>query len=105
MTAQAHDHTPPARPERNARAIAAALPEPEASEFRAEWRAAMAAAADTLELAPVTDLIDRWHVRAVFLSRNPEQHRRAVEHGRRAAAGETLPGTISLADLRSRLGA
>jgi hypothetical protein len=104
MTAEPHDQTPPRRPERTARAIAAALPEPEASEFREEWRAALAVAAESLDLVPVTELIDQWHVHAVCLSVDPEGHRRALERGRRAAAGELLPGTITVDELRRRLG-
>jgi hypothetical protein len=75
------------RIERTGPAVRAALAPADRAEFVAQFRIALAAADDTLDLTPVTEVIDRWWVRAV-LTANPEIEAGALADQRRIEAGD-----------------
>jgi hypothetical protein len=77
----------PIRVERTGPAIRAALAPRERSEFVAQFRIALAAADDTLDLTAVVDVIDRWWARAM-LTANPEIEADALADQRRIDAGD-----------------
>jgi hypothetical protein len=69
-------------------AIRDALDPAQRERFEAEYRAALARAADTLDLEPVLTLVQRtWWVRAV-LAINPEIHDGVAADVQRLAAGD-----------------
>lgn len=107
MTAQPSD--PPAGPmptakvpERNLRAIRAALIPEEVGDFDSEFRMIMRQATETLDLTLVHDFIERWW-RVAVLSMDPVRHRQMLENVRKLQAGIDIP-TISANELRARLG-
>ena len=63
---------------------AALLPE-EAAEFERDWRAVLASAAETLDLAEVLDSLESWRLVAQLTTASGPQGHRAMY--RRAAAG------------------
>ncbi len=75
------------RVERTGPAVRAALTPGDRAEFVAQFRIALAAADDTLDLTAVTEVIDRWWVRAV-LTANPEIEAGALADQRRIEAGD-----------------
>ena len=80
----------PATRGRSPRAIRTALLPEEAGGFDREYRQAMREATETLDLTPVLEMLERWH-RVALLSRDPERHRRMLDHAERLQRGEDLP--------------
>jgi Family of unknown function (DUF6247) len=75
---------------RSPRAIRAALLPEEAGDFDREYRQVMREAMETLDLTPVLEMLERWG-RVALLSRDPERHRRMLDHAERLQRGEDLP--------------
>lgn len=76
------------RVEKTPAAIRDALDPAQRERFESEYRAALARAADTLDLEPVLTLVQRtWWVRAV-MSLNPEMLDGVVSDVNRVAAGD-----------------
>ncbi|MFI6883839.1 DUF6247 family protein [Streptosporangium canum] len=89
MTAQPHDHETAPVPERTPKAVRAALAPADRETFEEEFRAAMATAADDLDLAPVYTCLDYWRRLAVLkasgaydrIARDAEQVSEQAAHG------------------------
>lgn len=91
MTAAAsagHHDGPPVNTPRAIRAVL--LPE-EAGDFDREWRAALARAAETLDLTEVFDTLERWQRIARSTQADPQAHRRMLATAARLRAGEDVP--------------
>lgn len=86
---------------RSPKAIRAALLPEEAGDFDREYRAVMREATETLDLAPVLGMLQRWSLVAE-LSRDPERHRRMLDHAERLRRGEDL-GTEPWSVTKARL--
>lgn len=71
------------------RAIRAALLPEEAGDFDREFRQAMTAATETVDLTGVLDLLERWG-REAHSSADPLAHRRMLDHADRLERGENL---------------
>jgi len=104
MTAQPHE--PPrapllAAPEKTPRGVRDALLAEDVVEFDRDFRAAMAEAAETFDLAPVNACVERWWPVA-WSSTDPEGHRRMLEQAGRLLRGESVP-TTPWEHLKSRL--
>ncbi|MDF5756380.1 DUF6247 family protein [Spongiactinospora sp. TRM90649] len=95
VTLQPHDHQPPARapflatPEKNPRAIRAALLPEDAGNFDREYRAVMTEAMETLDLTPLVAFIERWW-RVAWSSADPEGHRDMLDTAERLLRGEAV---------------
>jgi hypothetical protein len=87
---------------RSPRAIRAALLAEEAGDFDREYRQVMREAMETLDLTPVLEMLERWG-RVALLSRDPERHRRMLDHAERLQRGEDLP-MESWSAMKARLG-
>jgi hypothetical protein len=84
------------------RAIRAALLPEEAGDFDREYRQVMREATETLDLAPVLAMLERWG-RVAVLSRDADRHRRMLDHAQRLQRGDdvaTEPWSVT----RARLG-
>lgn len=77
------------------------LPE-EAGDFDREYRQVMREAMETLDLTPVLEMLERWS-RVARLSRDPEAHRRMLDHAERLQRGEDIP-TEPWSVTKARLG-
>ena len=88
-------------PEKNLRAIRAALLPEDIGDFDRELRTVMAEATETLDLAPLTTFIERWW-RWAWSSTNPAAHRRMLIQVARLNRGENVP-TVSRTTATSRL--
>jgi len=80
---------------------AALIPE-ETGEFDEQWRRALAEAAETFDLSPVTQALDHWR-RMAWLQQDPEDYRRMLVSAAEILAGEKLPPE-PLAATKARLG-
>ena len=83
------------------RSIRAGLLPEEAGDFDREFRAAMSAATETLDLTGVLDLLERWR-RVARSSRDERAHRR-LEHADRLTGGDDV-ATEPWPATRARLG-
>ena len=111
MTAAAREPEPPipALPANaSPQAIRAALLDDERAEFDRAYQAALASAAQTLDLTEVLDVLRTWwRVARVTQRHGAEAHRRALDSAARLLAGEdvpTVPGDVVKADIEARLG-
>lgn len=77
------------------------LPE-EAGDFDREYRQVMREAMETLDLTAVLEMLERWR-RVALLSRDPERHRRMLDHAERLQRGEDI-STEPWSVTRARLG-
>ena len=94
-------------PDASPRAIRAALLPEEVGDFEREWRAALAEAAETLDLTVVYETLECWRRIAWSTQTDPAGHRRMLETAKKALAGEDIP-TVPAQDvkalIRQRLG-
>lgn len=74
------------------RAIRAALLPEEVGNFDREYRREMATAIETLDLAPVIEMLARWQLVARS-SQDPQAHRRMLAHAKILNAGGDIPRT------------
>lgn len=93
MTAQPHEHETAPVPERTPKAVRAALSSADREMFEREFRAAMATAADDLDLTPVYTCLDYWRRLAVLKANGTYDRiaRDAERVGHQAAHGELPP--------------
>ncbi len=85
------------------RAIRAELLPEEAGDFDREYRRVMAEATETLDLAAVLEMLERWR-RVAWSSRDDlAAHRRMLEKASRLVAGEDVP-TEPWSAVKARLG-
>ncbi|WP_214417070.1 DUF6247 family protein [Sphaerisporangium fuscum] len=105
MTAQPHEHETAAVPERTPQAVRAALSPVHRETFEREFRAAMAKAADDLDLAPVYTCLDYWRRLAVLKASGAYDRitRDAEQVTQQAARGE-LPPARSWREVLAELG-
>jgi hypothetical protein len=85
---------------------AALLPE-EVATFEREWKAALAEAAETLDLTGVHRSLESWRRIAWSTQDDPAAHRRMLQAASKALAGErvsTVPASEIKALIRERLG-
>lgn len=96
MSAQPHDFrdVPAHIPEKNLRAIRAALTVPEDREaFDAELQATLNEVRVSLDLSVLTDFVHRWWITAVDAERDPEGRRRMYDTvAHITATGQTPTG-------------
>jgi hypothetical protein len=86
--------------------LRAALAPEDAAAFDEQWRAAMAAAVDTLDLTGVHAVLDAWRPVAWWTSaRGVVGYRRVLAQAEQtlAAGGELPPGSVPLDVVRLRI--
>ena len=107
MTAEASGHTgsvPELAPDATPDAIRDALIDEERDEFERRFRAAMANAAETLDLTGVLDLLRTYHRIAVQTRHHgAEVQRRMLDKARSITAGRHNPDAVLLETHRARL--
>lgn len=88
------------------RDVRAALIPEEVDDFDRQWRAALAEAAETLDLTRVFEVLDSWRRRAIITQAyGPDSYRKMLaraEHTLRT--GESPPGTVPWSQLKTELG-
>jgi hypothetical protein len=89
-------------PEKNPRAIRAALLPEDLAGFDREYRAVMAEAMETLDLNPVTAFVERWW-RVAWSSADPGGHRAMLADADRLIRGEHVP-TAPMRETLAELG-
>ena len=97
MTAEAHGVTgrgapfltPPGK---DLKAIRAALLPEDVAEFDAEFRAVMATATKTMDLAGVSAFVERWW-RVAWSAVSPEEHRAMLERADQLLSGRAVHTT------------
>lgn len=82
--------------------IRAALLAEEREEFERDYRAALAAAADSLDLTALLDVLEHWRLRAI-VSVDPAAYREGLRRAARLLSGEDIPEGESLATVKDRL--
>lgn len=82
--------------------IRAALLAEEREEFDRDYRAALAAAADSLDLTGLLDMLEHWRCRAI-VSADPTAYRNGLRHAAQLLSGEDVPEDESLAATKDRL--
>ena len=82
--------------------IKSALLAEEREEFEREYRAALAAAADSLDLTALVDTLERWRLRAI-VSADPAAYRDGLRRAAQLLSGEDVPEGESLAAIKARL--
>ncbi|WP_132113227.1 DUF6247 family protein [Actinocrispum wychmicini] len=83
---------------------AALIPE-EAEEFARDWRAALAIAADTLDLAPVLETLEDWRtVAQLTAAAGPEGHRAMYRRAAGRLTGQRVPDDEPVSETKARLG-
>jgi hypothetical protein len=85
------------------RAIRAQLLPEEAGDFDREYRRVMAEATETLDLAPVLEMLRRWGRVARLTEHDPQAHRRMLRTAAAVNAGEDVP-MLSWDQVKSELG-
>lgn len=83
-------------------AIRAALLAEERDEFDRDYRAALAAATDSLDLTGVLEMLEHWRCRAI-VSADPTAYRNGLRRAAQLLSGEDVPEGESLAVLKDRL--
>jgi uncharacterized protein DUF6247 len=94
MTAQPQDFTPGSagQPEKNLRAIRAALIVPQDREaFDTGLKAVLDEVRVSLDLGALNDFVHRWWISACDSTRDPEGRRRMHARAAQVLAGEPLP--------------
>jgi hypothetical protein len=86
------------------REIRAVLTGDEAGHFDQEYRQAMTAAAESLDLSDVLAVLRRWQRVAWSASDDPAAHQHMLDSAARLAAGETVP-TVPWEQVKARFGA
>jgi hypothetical protein len=81
------------------REIRAALLPEEVGQFDSAWRAALARAAESLDLGEVYDVLRHWRRIARLTQADPDAHRRMLAKAGRALAGGPEP-TRTLDEMR-----
>lgn len=110
MTAQPHEPSPQAAPEKNLRAIRGALVTPEDREgFDEGLRLALAEVRTSLDLTKLNDFVHTWWLIACDSAKDPagrqQMHERVANAHALAARGEALPrGDKSWRELLSERG-
>lgn len=89
---------PPATPGE----VRRALLDEELGQFDREWRAAMARAAEDLDLTDVYRVLDRWRTVAAMTRQDPAAHHRMLDRADRVLAG-TARGTVTADDQRAMI--
>jgi hypothetical protein len=82
--------------------VRAALIDEETGEFDRQWREALAAAAETLDLSGVVAILDHWR-RMAWLQQDREAYRHMLDTAARLNAGEDVP-TVPWSELKAELG-
>lgn len=83
---------------------AALIPE-EAAEFERDWRAVLAKAAETLDLAEVLETLESWRLVAqLTAAAGPEAHRAMYRRAAARLTGEDVPADEPLQRTKARLG-
>jgi hypothetical protein len=83
---------------------AALIPE-EAAEFDQQWRAVMARATETLDLAEVFETLDSWRrVARLTTAAGADAHRAMYRRAAERLTGESVPASEPLATTKARLG-
>ena len=83
---------------------AALIPE-EAAEFEREWRAALADAAETLDLTEVFATLESWRtVAELTAAAGAEAHRAMYRRAARRLTGDDIPADEPLRQTKARLG-
>ena len=77
------------------RAIRETLLLEEAGQFDSEWRTAMSRSAESLDLAEVYSVLDRWRGIAALTQADPESHRRILRRADRVLAVRPRSSTLS----------
>lgn len=91
------------RPAKTPAGIRANLPAEELARFEADFQARMREAAESYDLAPVQDCLDRWWPMAVIWADDPDDYRRMMEEAAKLMAGEYVP-TVPWEETAARLG-
>lgn len=94
MSAQPHDfgEVPAHTPDKNLRAIRAALTVPQDRQaFDAELKAILEELRVSLDLSVLTEFVHRWWITAVDATRDPEGRRRMHETAERITATGQVP--------------
>ncbi|HEV2778524.1 MAG TPA: DUF6247 family protein [Actinophytocola sp.] len=83
---------------------AALIPE-EAAEFERDWRAALARAAETLDLTEVLETLESWRLVAqLTVAAGPEGHRAMYRRAAARLTGDDIPADEPLPRTKARLG-
>jgi Family of unknown function (DUF6247) len=82
--------------------VRAALIDEETGEFDRQWREALAAAAETLDLSGVMAMLDHWR-RMAWLQQDREAYTHMLDTAARLIAGEDVP-TVPWSELKAELG-
>lgn len=88
----AREHSPPPAAPVAPRDIRVALLPEEAGQFDSEWRAAMARAAERLDLTEVYEVLERWRSIAEMTAADPEAQRRMLRRADQILAGQRRGG-------------
>jgi hypothetical protein len=84
------------------REIRAALRPEFREQFDQDYRAALAEAGRTLDLAVVHDTVEHWRMRS-WITRDPEQHRQVVRRAAHLLTSEEPPADEPVSVTESRL--
>jgi hypothetical protein len=84
------------------REIRAALHAEYRDGFDRDYRAALDRAAESLELAPLMDVLENWRVRS-WVTRDPAEHRRVVRRAAELLTGVVPPEDEPVAVTEARL--
>lgn len=96
MTAEpTHEPIPAPVAPASPRDIRVALLPEEAGQFDSEWRAAMARAAERLDLTEVYEVVERWRSIAEMTAADPEAQRRMLRRADQILAGERRGGVTA----------
>lgn len=107
MSAEAVEPSQPASfRDASPREVRAALIPEEQPAFDRQWRAAMAEATETLDLADVFATLQNWRLRATLTDDlGHDGYRRwLAEAEQRARTGESTPGSVPWSQLKAELG-
>jgi hypothetical protein len=96
------EHAPAPADAASPRGIRTALLPEEAGQFDSEWRAALARAAESLDLTEVYRVLERWRSIAEMTRANPEAHRRMLRRADQILAGGQR-GSVTADDQRAMI--
>ena len=100
-----HGHNVPSFADASPAQVRAALIPEEAAEFDRDWRAALAKAAETLDLSEVLETLESWRLIAqLTTAAGPEAHRAMYRRAAARLTGENVPADEPLARTKARLG-
>jgi Family of unknown function (DUF6247)/HicA toxin of bacterial toxin-antitoxin, len=89
-------------PDKNLKAIRAAILPEEQGDFDREYRKVMATATEDLDLAPVLEFVERWW-RVAVLSSDADRHRAARDVVTRLNRGESVVTVSAMEMIEARL--